>query len=129
MILLIVYLIFCLKHKLHVTAWAFMPNHAHFLFRTGSAGIFWQKIAGKEKFERGYELKELGYDLKKISQMVSTISDIETEEIYSKGRRKVQVEARELLCYWAVRELGISCDVLNFLDIGCRLNIVMSIIT
>ena len=23
--------------------------------------------------------------------------------------RKVQVEARYLLCYWAVRELGISC--------------------
>ena len=49
--------------------------------------------------------KELGYDLKKISQMVSTIYDIEIEEIYSKGRRKVQVEARDLLCYWAVREL------------------------
>jgi len=31
------------------------------------------------------------------------------EEIYSKGRRKVQVEAGDLLCYWAVRELGISC--------------------
>jgi hypothetical protein len=28
---------------------------------------------------------------------------------YPKGRRKVQVEARDLLCYWAVRELGISC--------------------
>ncbi len=25
------------------------------------------------------------------------------------GRRKVQVEARDLLCYWAVRELGMSC--------------------
>ena len=24
-------------------------------------------------------------------------------------RRKVQVEDRDLLCYWAVRELGISC--------------------
>ena len=29
--------------------------------------------------------------------------------IYSKGRRKVQVEDRDLLCYWAVWELGISC--------------------
>ncbi len=50
----------------------------------------------------------MGYDLKKISQMVSKIYDIEIEEIYSKGRRKVQVEVRDLLCYWAVRELGIS---------------------
>jgi REP element-mobilizing transposase RayT len=63
----------------------------------------------KEKLERSYKLNALGYDLKKISQMVSKIYDIETEEIYSKGRRKVQVEARDLLCYWAVRELGISC--------------------
>jgi putative transposase len=31
-----------------------------------------------------------------------------SEKIYSKGRRKVQVEARDLLSYWAVRELGIS---------------------
>ena len=66
----------------------------------------------KEKFDRGYKLKELGYDLKKISRMVSAIYDIEIEEIYSKGRRKVQVEARDLLCYWAVRELGISCTAL-----------------
>ena len=28
---------------------------------------------------------------------------------YSKGRRKAQVKARDLLCYWAVRELGMSC--------------------
>ncbi|MCG2759391.1 MAG: transposase [Desulfobacteraceae bacterium] len=63
----------------------------------------------KEKLERSYKLKGLGYDLKKISQMVSKIYDIEIEEIYSKGRRKAQVEARDLLCYWAVRELGISC--------------------
>ena len=66
----------------------------------------------KEKFERGYELKKSGYDLKRISQIVSKIYDIETGDIYKKGRRKVQVEARDLLCYWAVRELGISCTEL-----------------
>jgi len=27
---------------------------------------------------------------------------------YSKGRRKIQVAARSLLCYWAVRELGLT---------------------
>jgi hypothetical protein len=44
----------------------------------------------KEKLERSYKLNTLGYDLKKISQMVSRIYDIETEEIYSKGKRKGQ---------------------------------------
>jgi len=37
---------------------------------------------------------------------------MEIEEIYSKGRRKVQVEVRDLLCCWAVLELGISCTAL-----------------
>lgn len=72
-----------------------------------------------ERFERGYKLKGLGYDLKKISRMVSEIYDIEIEEIYSKGRRKVQVEARDLLCYWAVRELGMSCtDLAEHLEMS-----------
>ena len=43
------------------------------------------------------------------AQMVSTIYDI--EEIYSKGRRKVQVYAKNLLCCWAVRELGKSINI------------------
>ncbi len=62
-----------------------------------------------DKFERGYELKRLGYDLKKISRKVSKIYDIKIEEIYSRSRRKARVQARDVLCYWAVRELGISC--------------------
>jgi len=28
--------------------------------------------------------------------------------IYSKGRRRIQVTARSLLCYWAVRQLGLT---------------------
>ena len=43
------------------------------------------------------------------AQMVSTIYDI--EESYSKGRRKVQVYAKDLLCYWAVREPGKSINI------------------
>ena len=44
-----------------------------------------------------YKLKTLGYDLEKISQMASEIYDIETEEIYSKGWCKVQIEATDYL--------------------------------
>jgi REP-associated tyrosine transposase len=62
-----------------------------------------------DRLDRQYELKGLGYDLEKIGQRVSEIYGIEKEKIYSRGRRKVQVEARDLLCYWAVRELGMSC--------------------
>ncbi len=41
------------------------------------------------------------------------IYGIDKEEIYSRGRRKTQVKARDLLCYWVVRELGISCTNVN----------------
>ena len=62
-----------------------------------------------ERLDRGYELRGSGYDLEKIGQRVCEIYGIEKGDIYSRGRRKRQVEARDLLCYWAVRELGMTC--------------------
>lgn len=59
-----------------------------------------------EKYNRYYELKSLGYDLKTVERKVSEIYRIGPEDIYSKGRQKMRVEARSLFCYWAVRELG-----------------------
>ena len=61
-----------------------------------------------EKYERFYELKRKGYNLEMIEQRISEIYDIEKSDIYSRGRRKEQVEARSLFCYWAVCELGMS---------------------
>ena len=62
-----------------------------------------------ERLDRCYELKNLGYDLETIRQRVSKIFGIKKEEMYSSGRRKIQVEDRDLMSYWAVRELGMSC--------------------
>ena len=59
-----------------------------------------------EQLDYRYELKSRGYDLAKVEERVMEIYGIDKEAIYSKGRRKIQVEARSLLCYWAVRELG-----------------------
>jgi len=36
------------------------------------------------------------------------IFGVEKDVIYSKGRRKIHVAVKSLLCYWAVRELGIT---------------------
>ncbi len=33
---------------------------------------------------------------------------IDRDELYSKGRQKVRVDARSVFCYWAVRELGVE---------------------
>jgi len=123
-------------------AWALMSNHAHFLIRSGKAGIstlmrrlltgyaiyFNRKyrrhgqlfqnryksiicqedIYFKEQLDRRYELKALGYDLEKIAHRVSELYGIDEKLTYSKGRRKLQIQARDLMCYWAVEELGLS---------------------
>jgi putative transposase len=59
-----------------------------------------------EKLDRYYEIKSRGYTIEKVEKRVMEIFGVEKDVIYSKGRRKIQVAARSLLCYWAVRELG-----------------------
>ncbi|MGD8291978.1 MAG: helix-turn-helix domain-containing protein [Desulfobacterales bacterium] len=48
----------------------------------------------------------------KVEQRVMEILDVEKYAIYSKGRRKIQMAARSLLCYWAERELGFTATEL-----------------
>jgi len=59
-----------------------------------------------EKFEKRYRLKRMGYDLQKAAQRVADLFGVDVKKIMTKGRRKQQVTARSLLCYWAVVELG-----------------------
>jgi REP element-mobilizing transposase RayT len=61
-----------------------------------------------EAYERRYELKLRGYDLERIVKRVAEICGMGEKEVFSKGRQKKKVKARSLLCYWAVREAGIS---------------------
>jgi REP element-mobilizing transposase RayT len=61
-----------------------------------------------EKLDRFYEIKSQGYTIEKVEKRVMEIFGVEKDVIYSKGRRRIQVDARSLLCYWAVRELGIT---------------------
>ena len=72
-----------------------------------------------EKYNRYYKLKSLGYDLKSIEQEVGEIYEIEPQDIYSKGRQKIRVEARTLFCFWVVRELGFGLtDLLRCLGMS-----------
>jgi putative transposase len=59
-----------------------------------------------ERFERGYELKAQGYDLDMLARRVAEIFRVRPEEIFRPGKYKKRVEARSVLSYWAVRELG-----------------------
>jgi putative transposase len=68
--------------------------------------------SAEEEMERRYALKARGMDLDKIADRISKELNIKKEDIYAKGRYRRIVEARSLLCYWAVRELGISMSAL-----------------
>jgi chromosomal replication initiation ATPase DnaA len=59
-----------------------------------------------------YELKSQGYNIEKVEKRVMEILGVQKDVIYSKRRRKIQVAARSLLCYWAVCELGLTATAL-----------------
>jgi putative transposase len=61
-----------------------------------------------QKYTRQYELKRRGYNLESLMERVAEIYRIDKEDLYLKGRQKTRAEARSLLFYWAVRELGIN---------------------
>ena len=61
-----------------------------------------------EKYERRFELKQRGYDLDRIVERVAEIYEMDLSEVMSKGKQQRKVMAKSLLCFWAVREAGIS---------------------
>jgi REP element-mobilizing transposase RayT len=62
----------------------------------------------KEQFERRYWLKAQGYDIDRVVQKVAEVFEIEPEQIWKPGNQPLRVKARSLVCYWALRELGMS---------------------
>jgi REP element-mobilizing transposase RayT len=69
--------------------------------------------AANEAIDRKYTLQAQGIDLNKISARVANLLDMDVEEVWAAGRYSHIVKARSLLCYWAVRELGIGMALLS----------------
>jgi len=66
----------------------------------------------EEQLERRYRLQAEGYDLEKVARKVADIFDIEPEKLFMPGRYPKIVQARSLLFFWAVRELGMTATSL-----------------
>jgi len=69
--------------------------------------------AANEAMERKYSLKARGFDLDKVTRRVADLLHIEYDVVWAAGKHRHIVEARSLLCFWAVRELGISMASLS----------------
>jgi putative transposase len=61
-----------------------------------------------EAFERKSLLKSQGWDLDKLAAHVAKLLEIDVSVVWSAGKYRHIVQARSLLCYWAVRDLGVS---------------------
>jgi putative transposase len=62
-----------------------------------------------ERFERRYRLQMHGLDVDKVVDQVTEIFNLKPEEVLTCGKQPQRVKARSLLCYWVVKELGLSC--------------------
>lgn len=73
-------------------------------------GDFVEKILSRsrERYEQQYALKASGIDLDNVAARVAELLGMDTDQIWQPGKFRLQVQARSLLCYWAVRELGES---------------------
>lgn len=64
--------------------------------------------AQNEKLNRGYRLEAEGFDIEKVITRAAEISGLPPEQIRAAGKQPRRVQARNLACYWAVRELGMT---------------------
>jgi lambda repressor-like predicted transcriptional regulator len=65
-----------------------------------------------EALEKKYRLKAQGMDIDKIARRVAELFDLNLNEVWAPGKYRKIVNARSLLCFWAVRELGVSMSSL-----------------
>jgi REP element-mobilizing transposase RayT len=62
----------------------------------------------QESLDRRYRLKSQGYDFERIVGRVGAVLGLAPHQVVTAGKSRQAVEARDLVCYWASRELGIS---------------------
>ena len=62
----------------------------------------------QENFERRYRLRAKGIDFNRVVDRVCDILNVNSNEIFLTGKQPKRVMAKSLVCYWAVKELGMT---------------------
>jgi putative transposase len=65
------------------------------------------------QYERQFALKAKGVDIESIADPVAELLDIQVNQVWQSGKSRLQVKARSLLCFWAVRELGLTMTAMS----------------
>jgi putative transposase len=74
----------------------------------GSAFVEEVLSQANERMEQKYRLAADGFDLERVVKRVSELMDMSPGEVLGSGKGRRMVEARSLLCYWAIDLLGIT---------------------
>jgi hypothetical protein len=72
----------------------------------------------EEKMDQRTQYEAQGYDLRKIGERVEETLGVRFREVCGQGKERWKVVARDLYCYWAVREVGYSMT-----EVGRKLRI------
>ncbi len=73
----------------------------------------------EEQLDRKGKLIREGWDLAKITNRACELTDIKAELIKKRSKNNSISEARALICYWGVKELGLpGTQIGNFLNIS-----------
>jgi putative transposase len=62
----------------------------------------------QQNLDHRYRLKTMGVDFPFVERRVLDLCGLSPDDLYSRGRQKQYAAAKGLLCFWAVRELGMS---------------------
>jgi REP element-mobilizing transposase RayT len=68
--------------------------------------------AANESLQRRYQLKAQGLDVDKVAERVAALLKMPVAAVWASGKHRSTVAARSLLCYWSVRQLGLSMSSL-----------------
>lgn len=68
--------------------------------------------AANERLQRTYQLNALGLDVDKVAKRVAALLTLPVEAVRAVGKHRKTVAARSLLCYWSVRQQGLSMSSL-----------------
>ncbi len=61
-----------------------------------------------ESMKRKYRLAASGYDFNEVLRQVAGVFSLKPTEILLPSKQRQRVRARSLICFWAVKELGLS---------------------
>jgi putative transposase len=62
----------------------------------------------QEEMEKTSILHAHGVDLDQVARRVAEVLQIDSSKTWTEGNRAVTIRARSLLCYWAIKELGMT---------------------